>query len=495
MKAGGGNSIASVKLELSKLNSFFDHNARDPHAPQVGVLGIESASAHPPAGSSADGPHFGHRDDTSHRDFGSGKHPENQIPVTGTPPLPKPHRSVNFDSQPKYESGHHNPDPNHDFHAGGFNKLPKMNFPHFDGENPKLWPARSEDYFDMYQISCCFWVCVASMHFSGPAACWLQSIEHKVVEIPWSQFCALVLDRFGRDQHETLICQLFHIAQNGTVAEYVEQFSELVDQLRAYASVTDPLYYTMRFIDGLRPDIKSSIIVQRPKDLDTVVVLAFLQDVVAGVDHPPPRKWESPLHQKPEFPNTVKQQPRGAYPLLPPPRQDYKAPLPVADDKRGTEAARTSTSPDKHDALKRYRMARGLCKICAEKWFKGHKCNPSVQLHAVEELWALLSDVDVTEGNLTSPPEAPQLYLALSRDAFLGSAGPKTMKLQGQLQGKDAIILIDLGSSHSFLNSRLAAELSGISALPNPMKVTVANGESLVSSVQLPSALWSVQRV
>jgi hypothetical protein len=27
--------------------------------------------------------------------------------------------------------------------------LPKLNFPVFDGENPKLWIHRSHDYFDM----------------------------------------------------------------------------------------------------------------------------------------------------------------------------------------------------------------------------------------------------------------------------------------------------------------------------------------------------------
>lgn len=83
--------------------------------------------------------------------------------------------------------------------------------------------------------------------------------------------------------------------------------------------------------------------------------------------------------------------------------------------------------------------------------------------------------------------------MALSRDALLGSTGPKTMKLQGQLQGKEALILIDSASSHTFLNSRLAAELSGFSVLSQPIKVTVANGESLVSRLQLSSASWSVQ--
>jgi hypothetical protein len=44
----------------------------------------------------------------------------------------------------------------------------------------------------------------------------------------------MIHDCFGRDQHEALIRQLFHIKQSGAVAEYVKQFSALVDQLSAY---------------------------------------------------------------------------------------------------------------------------------------------------------------------------------------------------------------------------------------------------------------------
>lgn len=59
-----------------------------------------------------------------------------------------------------------------------------------------------------------------------------------------------MLDRFGRDQKELLIHQLFHIRQTGSVSEYVDNFAQLVDQLTAYAHVTEPVYYAMRFVDG-----------------------------------------------------------------------------------------------------------------------------------------------------------------------------------------------------------------------------------------------------
>ena len=79
-----------------------------------------------------------------------------------------------------------------------------------------------------------------------------------------------------------MIRQLYHIRQTSTVADYVERFSELVDQLIAYEHSTDPMYYTIRFMDGLRDNIRSIVLVQRPSSLDTAYSLALLQEEVAG---------------------------------------------------------------------------------------------------------------------------------------------------------------------------------------------------------------------
>lgn len=46
-----------------------------------------------------------------------------------------------------------------------------------------------------------------------------------------------------------LLRQLFHIRQTTTVTDYVEWFT-LVDQLKAYTSTTDMLYYTTHFVNG-----------------------------------------------------------------------------------------------------------------------------------------------------------------------------------------------------------------------------------------------------
>lgn len=82
--------------------------------------------------------------------------------------------------------------------------------------------------------------------------------------------------------------------------------------------------------------------------------------------------------------------------------------------------------------------------------------------------------------------------MAISTDAVHGSVGPRIMKLHGSIQGHDMVILVDSGSSSSFLSHSFAAQLSGIRSLPSGISVQVANGTVLHCQSVLPQASWSV---
>jgi hypothetical protein len=164
--------------------------------------------------------------------------------------------------------------------SGGIRCLPKLNFPTFDGDNPKLWLSRAVDYLVMYEVEPHKWIKIATMHFHDPAAHWFPSVEFKLNSCYRATFESMVLDRFGRDQHALLVRQLFHIKQNGTVEEYIAKFASLVDELTAYESKPDRIHYTMCFIDVLRDDIRDFVLIQRPSELDTANALTKLQEEV-----------------------------------------------------------------------------------------------------------------------------------------------------------------------------------------------------------------------
>jgi hypothetical protein len=117
------------------------------------------------------------------------------------------------------------------------------------------------------------------MHLSPSVACWFQSVERQYTAVSWPLFCNLLHGRFGRDQHQSLLRQLFHIKQTAALSEYIDRFSTLVDQLSAYEHVSDPMYFTTRFVEGLRADIRVVVLIQHPCDLDTACSLALLQEV------------------------------------------------------------------------------------------------------------------------------------------------------------------------------------------------------------------------
>jgi hypothetical protein len=209
-------------------------------------------------------------------------------------------------------SGSGGADGHRNFGEGYRDHIPKMNFPPFDGENPRLWLGRCLDYFEMYFVPRWRWVKITTMHMSAVAANWLQSVEDDVRKGSWDQFCHMIMERFGKDQHALLIRQLFHIHQTHTVQDYIDKFTGLVEQLVAYSRTTDPLYYAMRFVDGLRVDIRNAVHLQRPSTLDTACMLALFQEELVD----PARRRE--VRQLEPF-TFAKAPVRGPMPLPPPP--------------------------------------------------------------------------------------------------------------------------------------------------------------------------------
>jgi hypothetical protein len=141
------SSISAVKLELTKLNSFFNRDANAPgSSASPGVLNFGLATARPPSSPSADGP-AGYRSDNNIQDGGFDRvHTQTHIPVMGTMSSP-----VQFPTTPYTKFPHGS----NSFGSGStvlLGKLPKVNLPKFESENPKLWQSHCKNYFDMYSI-------------------------------------------------------------------------------------------------------------------------------------------------------------------------------------------------------------------------------------------------------------------------------------------------------------------------------------------------------
>lgn len=105
-------------------------------------------------------------------------------------------------STPKFHGTTYELSATHDCPPDHHNKrLPKLNFPSFDGDNTRLWISRPESYYEMYSIEPALWVKLSSLYFTDADARWIQSIESQPRQLEWSVFCKMLHDHFGRDQH------------------------------------------------------------------------------------------------------------------------------------------------------------------------------------------------------------------------------------------------------------------------------------------------------
>jgi hypothetical protein len=149
------------------------------------------------------------------------------------------------------------------------------------------------------------------VYFSGEAALWLQWTNAHLSVSNWEEFVSLVCDKFGRREFEQLLRQFSRLRQTGTVAEYATQLNASMNCLLAHHRSWDPLYFVTQFVDGLRSNIRVVVMVQQPKDLDSAVSLAMLQEEAIELTREATRAGGGHA----TFPRVI---PRTAMPLPPP---------------------------------------------------------------------------------------------------------------------------------------------------------------------------------
>nr|CAD1832615.1 unnamed protein product [Ananas comosus var. bracteatus] len=139
--------------------------------------------------------------------------------------------------------------------------------------------------------------------------------------------------------------------------------------------------------------------------------------------------------------------------------------------------------------MKRRRVA-GLCYKCGEKYHSSHVCQSKAlnTLQGTEELFEVYDEdylleeepveelvVGVEEG------KAEPLEIEVSVHALSGEKQQDTIKVQGEAKNKMLTILIDTGSTHSFIDLRTAKNIKAQMVSAAPLVVIVANGQKYLA--------------
>jgi hypothetical protein len=380
-----------------------------------------------PSASSLERP-SGHHVAPSHRDAGGG--------ILGSHP-PHPVTGMFHDLNPSDSDFHSHPSST----SVRAPHLPKLEFPKFDGDNPRLWRDHCNMYFEVYSVTPDLKTRFAALNFKGAAATWLQTFERRGRVTDWDTFCSTVFDHFDKNQYQLQLRQLDALKQTGLVSEYLERFEQLSHGVLLYNTHYDDTYFVTRFLGGLSEEIRSVIALHRPKDVQTASALALLQEE------------ELELRKK----NGSREFAKANY--RPPVQVDKFKPM--APDKTASSKSKPdkSDSDEKWKSLMAFRRKNGLCYKCGEKWGHNHKCPQQVSLHVIEELWDALEHSD--EDDTIDSDDEPELEAVLAVDTNLDQSVTKrrTMKLKGNVGNQEVLILIDSGSVGTFVSEHLADKL------------------------------------
>jgi hypothetical protein len=109
----------------------------------------------------------------------------------------------------------------------------------------------------------------------------------------------------------------------------------------------------------------------------------------------------------------------------------------------------------------------------------------------MQEVLELFSIADETETDAAATTEE-QLNLAISQDAVSGSVGSRTMQFTGFIQDVPVRVLVDSGSTTSFLSKRIADQLPSLSLQTSSHKIQIANGGFMHCSEVAVDCSWSM---
>jgi len=145
--------------------------------------------------------------------------------------------------------------------------VPKMAFPRFTGENPRIWKDKCLDYFHIFNIPESMWVTSASMNMDDNAAKWLQVYKLKHCLETWSEFMAAVEDQFGSYAYRDSITDLIALEQDGSLDDYVAAFTDLQYQVSMHNTGLDEIFFVTQFIKGLKSELRAGVQSQVPKTI------------------------------------------------------------------------------------------------------------------------------------------------------------------------------------------------------------------------------------
>ena len=325
------------------------------------------------------------------------------------------------------------------------------------------WIFKISQFFDYQGTPDEDRITVASFYMDGPALSRFQWMFRNGFITLWPSLLQALETRFASSFYDDPKGALFKLTQHGIVNDYLNEFEHLANRIVGLA----PSFLLSCFIFGLSPDIHREVQALQPLSLPQAMALAKLHEDKIEDRH---RDYRGKLTTY--VPSTTTN--TTTTPLLPTPPKIHFCRL----------------SPEERVA----RREKGLCFNCDKKFGPNHNCKA--------RFFLLISQDD---DQYPDPDPSPPLIIEylptypdntdaqISFNALLGSSALEAFRLYGQIGQSRVTILIDGGSMHNFVQTRVAKFLALPTKVTHGLKVTVGNGTVLDCLHMCPHTTVSFQ--
>lgn len=352
----------------------------------------------------------------------------------------------------------------------------KLRFPKYEeSSGVTAWLQDCDQYFEIYKVGESKKVAIAGMHLEGTARKWFQVYTVGRSNWQWEEFCKQITSRFGVWEQELLYDNFKNLRQVTTIDVYYSQFEKYMEQLKEKMPSLTEGFFVESFISGLKSNVGETLKLLNPLTLEQ----AFRQakqctepkEVVKKVDHScnsVSSKTGQSIHSG-KFSN-----------------------MQGTPGKAMINREVIKLSPKQLAS----RIEEGLCLYCNDKDGPTHKCRQpclfkmTPQEEGASQLVDTLEEPELELDNDTGMHT--EEFSEVSVHAIEGSHNNKIITLIGRRGKQQFSILIDGGSTHSFLDEQMASKLRCELVKTHPMKVQVANGNHLVSQFECAGFTWKM---
>ena len=345
----------------------------------------------------------------------------------------------------------------------------KMEFPKFDGGDPRGWILKAEKYFRYYQTPDELKVDIAAMYLEGDALDLFAWINSERTLLYWEELVKALQENYGPAEFQNPDEHLCSIKQVGSVQEYRQEFAKRAARVKNW-----PEHCLLGvFINGLKEELKSDVRIHKPRSVYKALSLALEYETKAQSSPGPKKASGAPMGRSN---NPSNWETRNAYS----PGSSYVRATPPLQNTLATPSRLQTSTPSNPsgngrtwEMERQARREKGLCFRCNEKFAPGHRCKTSSL--------ALMEFAEVEEGTEECDEhesETPMEDLAeISFHAILGKASGTTMKLQGTILNRKVLILVDSGSTHNFISEQVVEELNLSTQSITSFGVQIGNGD------------------